>query len=343
METLALGVWRNLSAEHQRAGLVSLGRSNSHLAWWVPWAALRLVALLSRRDVDRVLFGDALTHALFRPVLRLFHVPAVVVVNGLDVTYGNPLYRAVVLPALRSAPTVLAISAATAEAVAAVGIPRERVSILPLGLATPEVSAADRALARQEVVERLSLGSDATVLLTLGRLVRRKGAAWFVSDVLPRLPATTHYVLAGTGPDEERVVAAADSAGERPRVHLLGLVDESLREQLLRGADVFVQPNIAVPGDMEGFGLVTIEAALRGTPVVAADLEGIKDAVVNGVTGLLLPSGDPIAWAEALTPLVTGLDELVALGSRFAEQAKERYGETAMAAVLTEALSAARS
>jgi phosphatidylinositol alpha-1,6-mannosyltransferase len=342
METLALGVWRALHGVQPHARRLSLGRRNANLAWWFPWTALRLGGLLVRGRVDRVLVGDALTYAVLSPLIRVFHVPAVLIVNGLDVTYRNPLYRAVVVPTLRCAPTVLAISAATAEAVAAVGVPRDRLSVLPLGLATPAVSSADRELARQQVTERLSLGPDATILLTLGRLVRRKGAAWFVSEVLPRLPATAHYVLAGAGPDEEHVLTAADSAGVRSRVHLLGLVDEALREQLLRGADVFVQPNIAVPGDMEGFGLVTIEAALRGTPVVAADLEGIRDAVVSDVTGLLLASGDARAWAELLAGLLNEPAELVTLGARFAEQAKERYGEAAMATVLTQALSSAR-
>lgn len=341
METLAVGVWRSLEGAYPHARLLSLGRSNAHLSWWLPWAFLRVAVLLVRRKVDRVLCGDALAYAVVSPVLRVFRVPGLVVVNGLDLTYGNRVYRAFVLPAVRSAPIVLAISAATAQVAKSVGVGRERIHLLPLGLDVPGVSSSERAAARESVGRRLSLGPDATLLLTLGRLVRRKGAAWFAGEVLPSLPPTVHYVLAGEGPDEARIVAAAEAAGVASRVHLLGRVPDDVREELLRGADLFVQPNVAVPGDMEGFGLVTIEAALRGTPVVAADLEGIKDAVVHELTGLLLPSGDAGSWVALVSDVTAPPAGLVALGARFAEEAQKRYGEAAMAVALTEALRSA--
>jgi phosphatidylinositol alpha-1,6-mannosyltransferase len=339
METLALGVWRSLQRACPDARRISLGRSNVHLVWWMPWMVARVGALLARHRVDRVLFGDALTYAVVTPWIRLFRVPCVVIVNGLDVTYPNAVYRALVLPRIRSAPKVLAISAATCDAVESAGVPRERIGILPLGLEVLDVSAADRAAARQQVWRRLSLGQDAVLLLTVGRLVRRKGAAWFISDVLPQLPPTVHYALAGEGTDEARIVSAAEAAGVRSRVHLLGRVDEAVREELLRGADLFIQPNIAVPGDMEGFGLVTIEAALRGTPVVAADLQGLRDAVAHERTGLLLPSGDAEIWVSTIADLTAKPAALVRVGRRFAAETAERYSEAAMAAVLTEELS----
>ena len=339
METLALGVWRSLYRTCPAARRIALGRSNVHLLWWMPWMVARVGGLLARRRVDRVLCGDALTYAVVGPLVRWFRVPCVVIVNGLDVTYPNPAYRAFVLPRIRSAPQVLAISAATSDAVEAVGVAGGRIGILPLGLEAPNVSAADRDTARQQAWRRLSLAPDSVLLLTLGRLVRRKGAAWFVSEVLWRLPPTVHYALAGDGVDEVRIVSAAEDAGVRSRVHLLGRVDDGVREELLRGADLFIQPNIAVPGDMEGFGLVTIEAALRGTPVVAADLEGLKDAVVHEHTGLLLPSGDADVWVSTITDLTAHPAELAGLGRRFAAEAAGRYGEAAMGAVLTKALS----
>lgn len=340
METLARGVWQSLHSAYPQARRVSLGRDNRHLAWWVPWMVLRVAVLLVLRRTDRVLCGDALTYALVRPLLRVLGVPGVAIVNGLDVTYSNPLYRAFVLPAVRSAPVVLAISAATAQAVESVGVGRDRIRVLPLGLAVPGVSAPDRVEARARALRRLSLGQDVTLLLTVGRLVPRKGAAWFIAEVLPRLPATVHYALAGEGVDEPRIRAAAEAAGLGSRVHVLGRVDDEVREELLRGADLFVQPNIVVPGDMEGFGLVTIEAALRCTPVVAADLEGIKDAVAHEVTGLLVPSGDADAWVAAITRLTASPAGLVELGRRFGDAAAVRYGESAMAAVLVDAMGA---
>ena len=76
------------------------------------------------------------------------------------------------------------------------------------------------------------------------------------------------------------------------RVWLLGQVSEDLLHGLYRGADLFVMPNIPVPGDIEGFGVVMIEAGAAGLPVVAADLEGIRDVVTPGRNGALVEPGD---------------------------------------------------
>jgi phosphatidylinositol alpha-1,6-mannosyltransferase len=89
---------------------------------------------------------------------------------------------------------------------------------------------------------------------------------------------------------------------------------------------------------MEGFGLVTIEAGLRGTPVVAAALEGINDAVIDGETGFLLPPEDPDAWARRLGDLVTDREQLVVIGQRFRESAAEVFGEESMGQALVRLL-----
>jgi glycosyltransferase involved in cell wall biosynthesis len=325
METLAAGVWRSLLRARPQSVLIAHGGANSRLPLWLPAAVARLLWLVARRRVSFVLTGDALAFAIVSPLLRLLRVPHATMVMGLDVTYTNPVYRAVVLPQLRRASAVLAISSATAQSCFDVGVPPARVSVIRLGVEVPVPAP------RPDLRAALDLPADARVLLTLGRLVPRKGALWFAREVLPLLDPSVHYVLAGDGPDREALAAVGGN------VRLLGRVSDELRETVMRGADVFVQPNIAVPGDMEGFGLVTIEAALRGTPVVAADLEGLKDAVVDGETGILLPSGDAARWASTLTALLAD-PELPALGERFRVAATELYGETAMGDALVEAL-----
>jgi phosphatidylinositol alpha-1,6-mannosyltransferase len=338
METLAEGVWRSLVAVDPQARLVALGRSNRNLLWWLPWALLRSAALLRRRQVGLVLTGDALTYAVLAPLLRVFRVPNATMVMGLDLTYESRLYRAIVHRALRKAPSVIAISAATAERAVEFGVSRDRVSVLRLGVQAPVVTAADRRAARAAVHARLGLEPDAIVLLTIGRLVRRKGAQWFVANVVPGLPASVHYVVAGDGADADVVRQRVADGGLQARVHVLGSVDDEVREELMRGADIVVQPNIRVPGDMEGFGLVTIEAAMRGAPVVASDLEGIKDAVVDGVTGVLVPPEDAGQWVATLTRLLADPEELEAMAARFQQATIDRYGEAAMAAGLQEIL-----
>lgn len=297
---------------------------------WLPVAIVRLTWLLVTRRVEFVLTGDAPMHAVVRPLTRLFRRPTATMILGLDVTFESPLYRRLVVAPLRWAEHVIAISAATRDAAIAAGVAPERISVIRLGVDAPNVDRERRLSARRRVTEELSVPEGSRLLLTLGRLVRRKGVRWFTEKVLPELPANVHYVVAGDGPERQAVSQAARSAGVLDRVHILGSVDDARREALMAGCDVFVQPNISVPGDMEGFGLVTVEAAMRGTPVLAADLEGIKDAVIPDVTGVLLPSEDAQAWREKLCALLGELDELRAIGARFQEEARDRFGEERM-------------
>ena len=74
--------------------------------------------------------------------------------------------------------------------------------------------------------------------------------------------------------------------------------------------------------------------ATRATPVVASDLEGLRDAIVPGVTGLLVAPGDAEAWAQQIAGLLRDTDALGRLGWQFRDAAIERYGEPAMAARL---------
>lgn len=334
METLATGLWRSLQRVSPGADLIAHGGTNRQLPRWLPGALVRVGSRLGRRRADLVLAGDALMYTLIYPLVRLFGVDSVTMVHGLDMTYRNPAYRAVVHRVLRRAPRVLANSAATAEVARSIGIAPERIAVVRLGVPAPAVTTADREAAATRLRDRFDLAPDAVVLLTLGRLVARKGVRWFVDSVLPALPDRVVYLVAGQGPERQRIEAAVAAAGVGDRVRVLGRVDDEDRELLMRGADLFVQPNVRVAGDMEGFGLVMIEAALRGTPAVGSALEGILDAVVDGETGVLLPSEDTAAWVDRLTALVAEPTELGAMGARFRKRVEALHGEEQMSAQL---------
>ena len=126
------------------------------------------------------------------------------------------------------------------------------------------------------------------VLLTVGRLVKRKGVAWFVEHVVPRLDETYVYVVVGSGPERKAINAAVDRNRLAGRVVLVGPQPDSMRNRLLQSAHAFIMPNISVRGDIEGFGIAALEAGAYGVPVIASRLQGIPDAVIDGVTGHLV-------------------------------------------------------
>lgn len=324
METLAKDTYEALLAGGSRVTLLRNVRSDWHSWWWLPVTLWQMDRVLRRDRPDVVLLGDALMNAVATRLLRWHRVPHATMVMGLDVTFDSSVYRKVVVRHLRAAPLIIAISDATATAVRAAGVEEDHLTVLRLSV-EPPADMAGRAAARRELRERFGVDEDTAVVLTLGRLVRRKGVAWFVAQVLPHVRRDVVHLVAGAGPAEDRVRRVARSRGLQDRVRLLGRVSQEDRELLLRGADLFVQPNIHVYGDMEGFGLVNVEAAVRDLPVLAADIEGIPDAVVDGETGWLVTSQDAPRWRRRVDEVLTDLDALQLQGRRFGDAARALY------------------
>lgn len=329
METLAADVWATLRAGSARPRVIAHGGSLLGLPWFMLRAVVGTVALVVGRRCDVVLTGDVVMYLLLGPVLRILRVRHATMAMGKDVVWERYLYQQAVRTCLHRAPLVLAISSATADAVRAAGVVPERVRVVRLGI-DPPGDGMDRRDARASVISRYGLPDDAVLLLTLGRLVRRKGVAWFIAEVLPHMPGRAHYLVAGSGPDWSRIDEAVRTTGMAGRVTLLGRVGKDDRELLMHGADVFVQPNTPVPGDMEGFGLVAVEAAMRGSCVVAADLEGLRDAVADGETGILVAPEDALAWIATLTHLVDDPAEARRAGQRFSAACRRAYDRDVM-------------
>jgi phosphatidylinositol alpha-1,6-mannosyltransferase len=92
-------------------------------------------------------------------------------------------------------------------------------------------------------------------------------------------------------------------------------VSDATKWALYQRCDIVVMPNIRVAGDVEGFGLVALEASAIGKPVAAADLEGLRDAVVPGENGWLFAAGDAHVWIEGLAFALQDRTALAVLGS----------------------------
>ncbi len=324
MENLAFEIATSIRRA-ARPRVIALGGGQRNLLWFLPLAAFRTFVALVRERTPTVLVGDPVVMVALWPVLAVFSSTRVaVVVHGLDLTLPIGPYRVLVRWALRRADLVIAISEATKREAVALGVAPERIEIVLPGLPVP-ATRPDVADARARVRSRFGLGTDDVIVATIGRLVPRKGQAWFVREVLPLLGAQYRYLVAGDGPDRAAIQAAADASGVADRCVLVGAVDDDDREAIFSGADVFVVPNISVPGDMEGFGLVAAEASLRGTPVIAARLEGLTDAVIEGVTGATCDSGDAPGFAAAIRSIAER-DGGIGARDEVAAAAAARYG-----------------
>lgn len=304
MQEYAYQVYRRLDRHHPTLK-ISLGRPQYHLVWFVPWVlAAGVYASLTRR-ISRVHVGDALLAPLGLLLARIAGARASVTTYGLDVVYPPPLYQRMMRSTLPKFDAVICISRAARGACLERGVPPTICHVVHPGTTLrPELPADVRSDARKELAKRkVGRLEGRPLLLLLGRHVRRKGFDWFLRRAVPRCPDSAAVLVAGDGPWRPRVEDAAEAAAEG-RVELLGHVSGPVKDLLFRAADAFVMPNRRVPGDMEGFGLVALEATSVGTPVVAADVEGVRDAVVDGETGVLVPEGDAEGFAAAIEKVI---------------------------------------
>jgi phosphatidylinositol alpha-1,6-mannosyltransferase len=338
METLAADVHAALR-EAADVQLVALrAKSLAHVAWFLPLAFVRTAHAVLRRRVDLVVCGDAITWATVAPVVKLSRVKGAAMVLGLDLLFPNPFYQRWIRWALPKADVVIAISSATAAPALELGVDADRIVVIQPAVHADEASPADRAGARAELVRRFALDEGRLILATLGRLVRRKGVSWFVANVLPQLGDDTTYLIAGEGPMLDEIEASITSAGVREKVRLLGRVDDDARRLLLRGADVFVMPNVPVAGDMEGFGMVAGEAACSGALVVASRLEGIKESVVDGTTGILVEPEMPEGFVDVLRAVGGDRGALARQAAEFQDAARRHFSGDRLARELHRAL-----
>jgi phosphatidylinositol alpha-1,6-mannosyltransferase len=290
---------------------------------------LREIRRLARaREIDAVLFSSMLTATLAVPLRRLLRrngIAAAAIVNGLDATTPTWPYPLLVRRTFDALDLVMPISRATGEACIARGLDRSKSKVVSLGIRTDRFRLRhDCAGARGKLLE--TVAGAKLILCSVGRLVQRKGAAWFVSNVMPLLPDDVVYLVAGEGPERARIEGAIAAGQLQSRVKLLGSITDAELETLYYGSDLFIMPNVPVANDMEGFGLVMLEAGLCGLPTIASSLEGIADVISDGDNGHLVPALDAESFRSAIMRYYSDSLLLASAASRAREFTVSRFG-----------------
>lgn len=286
------------------------------------------VAELDRGGRQRVYMGlwSRAAHWWCRR-LREAEIPYGLFAYGLELRRElGPVWRRRRSEDVRAARTVFACSEATA------GLVRDRYGgvepvAVPPGITGPDDPEAVREVGRR-LRRELDIPEEARVLVTVGRLVRRKG----VHRVLEGLASEglddpgIRYVVAGSGPDRSRLEGLARRLGVRDRVDFLGHVDEETKWAVHALADVFVMPSGEGEGrDWEGFGIVFLEAAVLGVPSIAGRSGGAGEAVEHGRTGLLVEPDSAAGLREALQKLLHDAGLRRDMGRRARERALREF------------------
>ena len=290
-----------------------------------------LDALRTRPDV--VIAARVLPEGLVANIVsRMFRIPSVIFAYGEEITTWGKARGAVARRRLtsklkqrclwqgfRATNRTIAISEFTRNLLIEAGVNPKTVFVVRPGTDPVRFTPKEK---NREMVARLGLDGK-KVLLTVGRLSERKGQ----DTVLRAMPTVLReapnavYLIAGGGAYGSELRELADSLGIMANVRFLGEVSQEELPDIYGVCDVFVMPNRVLGGnDVEGFGIVFLEANACGKPVIGGRSGGVPEAVADGETGLLVDGNSPAAVAEAVLRLLKNPD----LARRLGRAGRER-------------------
>lgn len=269
--------------ELKNAQIIKWGKSQKGLILFIPWVLLKSFYLLTFKKINIIHFGDSSLCFIGYILKKIFKVPITITAHGLDLTYHNKLYQIMIKKTLKEFNSIICVSKASKDIAIKKGVKPNKCTIIPNGVDTSKWILKNK----RKLKTKIDL-KNKFILLSVGRLIKRKGIYWFIKNVFKKLDKNCVFLITSKGPEEEKIKDLIKSLKLEKRILILGKVSDETLKMLYNSADIFIMPNIHVEGDMEGFGIVAIEAASCGLPVVASNMEGIKDAIKNNKNGFLV-------------------------------------------------------
>jgi glycosyltransferase involved in cell wall biosynthesis len=303
-----LGRFRLGPAPDQATSLALEDASNG---WRLPRIALQMATrnpapyehlLGTRRPIlIHAHFGTDAVYAL--PLAKRLGIPLITTFHGFDATLStaallrSPAWVNYVLHRRQLAQQgdlFLCVSSFIREQVLAMGFPAARTHIHYTGVDCAAIDTRDP-------------DEETNTILHVARLVEMKGSEYLLRafrSVAQTQPGT-QLVIIGDGPLRGRLHALVASLGLEGRVEFLGALPHAQALAHIRTARILVLPSVLTStGRVEGLGMVLLEAAATGVPVIGSDVGGIPEGLIDGQTGFLVPSRDIDALARRMTDLL---------------------------------------
>lgn len=280
--------------------------------------------------VDRVLFGTPWPLSLLGPRLRSLGLPYAVIIHGAEMLVPSrvPVLRTRLARALAGADLLLPVSEFTKERtrefIGRAGLPSPPLALLR---ARVDLARFEPQAGTPQTRAKIGLGDEDRMILCFGRLVRRKGTHRVIEaleSIAARVPRAV-LVVGGTGPELAKLKRLA--VRRRARVIFLDRVADEFAPALFAAADVFALPvaDRWFGLDIEGLGVVLLEAAACGTPCVTGISGGTPEAVVDGETGYVIDATDAGRLVRSLATLLEDREQGDVMGAKGREYVHREF------------------
>ncbi len=297
MENVSFALGNELS-QKCNTFFITWGKSQIFLPLFLPLFLIKSLYYVSFKQIDHIYIGDALLAPLGL-ILKLYSgIKTSITIHGLDIIFDFPGYQFIIPFSVSKLDNIICVSHKTMAECVKRGIPDSKCKVIPWGIYPNEwvEKVSKTSLTRILGINLLSK----KILVTVGRLVKRKGVYWFIDNIFPELPENMIYIIVGEGPERNQIESLIFKKELQNRVLLLGKINKKNLRVIYNSADLFIMPNIQVNGTIEGFGMVAIEASSTGLPVIANNIDGISDAIKNNLTGILVPPNSNKSMIQAI-------------------------------------------
>lgn len=299
--------------------IVTISPSNTKLFWtiWPQWWPT--VQVIRKRTEQLVFVSHIFPVGTAALIAKYLGGPDYALLcHGLDVRMVRGIWKQKILRLMcHHAKAIFAASEATKQEIL-LRVPDANVTVM-----TPGVDAKEY-IQKIEARKRLGISEHEPIILSVTRLVVRKGidtAIRAISRVQAKKSCV--YAVIGEGTDGEHLKAIEKETGAR--VHWLGAVDNETKALWYAAADMFLLPVRDTGDDVEGFGIVYLEAAMAGLPSIAGKSGGASEAVLDKKTGLVIEPEDVQGITSAIVQLLKDENMRISLGNTGRERALREF------------------
>lgn len=272
---------------------------------WLP-AVFYIWRTISQKKIDHVLVGQILpigTATLF--CSKFLNIKYSVFLHGMDLCFAlkKKRKRKLAIKILTNADFVICANSYVKGIATDIMPEKESQKITVVNPGVSDIPSPPRKQEIEDLKNKHGL-QNSLILFSIGRVVERKG----FDKAIEAMPAILKeennvvYVIAGAGPDEDLIQDQIKKLEPniQKKIITLGEITDIEKWRWLDLCDIFLMPSRNINGDLEGFGIVYLEANLAGKPVIGGEAGGVKDAISHGMNGYLTDPNDPENIAETV-------------------------------------------
>jgi len=317
------------SAKKQNSNLRIYNQPLLYKLIWPHWlSALKTtIKLIKKHNIEIIWAGDLLPSGTVAYIInKLFKIPYFVSLHGLDIINSQKKFRKKKLAnkILTNAQFITANSQCTKNLLKDLVEDQSKIKIIYPGINLDFHKIDEQKLEQIKNEHHLE---NKKIILTTGRLVKRKNQSLIIQavkklkDTFPDLL----YLIIGNGSQKEDYELKIKAYGLENNVKILPNIENDELPYFYKLSEIFAMISKTSPDDIEGFGIVYLEAGLFAKPVIASDQGGAQEAIINNHTGLLIKENDTEALKNTITKLLENKELANQLGNNAQSRIKEKF------------------